>query len=59
MSGSVLSQRLNELRDAGLATPDEFGAWELTSSGMTIATALTTLVDELESAAEGPEPRRR
>jgi DNA-binding HxlR family transcriptional regulator len=45
MSSSVLSQRLHELADAGLAGPDEFGSWELTDSGATIGKHLAALVE--------------
>ena len=45
MSSSVLSQRLHELADAGLAGPDEFGSWELTDSGATIGKHLVALVE--------------
>ncbi len=57
MSSSVLTQRLNELRDCGLAAPDDFGAWELTQRGDSIGSHLRDLVTNLaELSAEGPEP---
>jgi len=44
MSTSVLTQRLRDLADAGLAQTDEFGAWELTKSGEHIAGQLNTII---------------
>ena len=44
MSSSVLSQRLHELADAGLAAPDEFGSWELSSEGAAVAASLAAIV---------------
>jgi len=49
MSSSVLSQRLHELAEADLAGPDDFGSWELTESGTSIAQHLAALVEETVS----------
>lgn len=43
MSSSVLSQRLDELRDAGIAETREDGGYELTSEGRTLLEALAPL----------------
>lgn len=56
MSSSVLTQRLSELRSAGLAAPDDFGAWELTDIGAVLAARLRGAIEATASAAEGPEP---
>lgn len=43
MSTSVLSRRLGELGEMGLAGHDDFGSWELTATGRAVGEALTTL----------------
>jgi len=48
MSTSVLSCRLTELQEVGLADHDEFGAWELTAGGRSVGEALTELADLAE-----------
>ncbi|MFJ9899201.1 winged helix-turn-helix transcriptional regulator [Streptomyces sp. NPDC091280] len=52
MSSSVLSTRLTELREAGIAgrTPD--GAWQLTPLGTDLVTAMGPLLDWSRTWAE-------
>ncbi len=45
MSTSVLSRRLAELREVGLAAHDEFGSWELTGTGQNLCAVLVQLAD--------------
>ncbi|MHC3472272.1 winged helix-turn-helix transcriptional regulator [Streptomyces sp. 7R007] len=45
MSSSVLSTRLAELREAGIAAPDSDGAWTLTPLGTGLVTAMGPLLE--------------
>ena len=53
MSTSVLSQRLRDLAEAGMAQTDDFGAWELTGPGQRVATQLDVIVDRCPPAPRG------
>jgi DNA-binding HxlR family transcriptional regulator len=45
MSSSVLSTRLTELREAGIATPTPDSTWQLTPLGTDLVTAMGPLLD--------------
>ncbi|WP_328499501.1 helix-turn-helix transcriptional regulator [Streptomyces sp. NBC_00414] len=45
MSSSVLSARLTELREAGIATPTDESTWRLTPLGDGLVTAMGPLLD--------------
>ncbi|MFI1412015.1 winged helix-turn-helix transcriptional regulator [Streptomyces sp. NPDC020707] len=52
MSSSVLSARLGELREAGVATPTDGAAWHLTPLGDDLVTAMGPLLDWSHTWAE-------
>ncbi len=52
MSSSVLSARLSELREAGIATPTDDTTWRLTPLGEDLVTAMGPLLDWSRTWAE-------
>ncbi|MFE7031371.1 winged helix-turn-helix transcriptional regulator [Streptomyces sp. NPDC057621] len=52
MSSSVLSARLAELREAGIATPTDRASWRLTPLGDDLVTAMGPLLDWSRTWAE-------
>ncbi|MFH8467284.1 winged helix-turn-helix transcriptional regulator [Streptomyces sp. NPDC017991] len=52
MSSSVLSARLTELREAGIAAPTDGAAWRLTRLGDDLVTAMGPLLDWSHTWAE-------
>lgn len=57
LSPSTLSQRLTDLRDAGLVTTDADGRNDLTATGRSLLTSLEPLLDWSHSWAEGRPPQ--
>jgi DNA-binding HxlR family transcriptional regulator len=52
MSSSVLSARLSELREAGIAAPTDDTTWRLTPLGEDLVTAMGPLLDWSRTWAE-------
>jgi DNA-binding HxlR family transcriptional regulator len=52
MSSSVLSTRLTELRESGLAAPTPDSTWHLTALGTDLVTAMGPLLDWSRTWAE-------
>ncbi len=53
MSTSVLSRRLGELHDLGLAAHDDFGSWELSATGRSVVDALAALAAVAPAVVDG------